>query len=77
MMFLLVSFLHRFTQVLRHVCVTLRNKNNPTPQFLQEFSMAKINFLRFPQHSKRFFVKVVEGTQSDALHDLRNSLRKH
>jgi hypothetical protein len=77
MMFLLVSLLHRFTQVLHRVCVTLRNKNNPTPQFLQEFSMTKIDFLRFLQCSKGFFVKVVEGTQSDALRDLRNSLRKH
>ena len=39
--------------------------------------MSKINFLRFLQLSKEFFVKVVEDTQSDALHDLRNSLRKH
>ena len=39
--------------------------------------MLKINFLRFIQCSKGFFVKVVEDTQSVALHDLRNSLRKH
>ena len=39
--------------------------------------MTKINFLRFLQLSKGFFVKVVEGTQSDVLHDLRNDLRKH
>ena len=39
--------------------------------------MSKINFLRFLQSSKGFFVKIVEGTQSDALHDLRKSLRKH
>lgn len=39
--------------------------------------MLKINFLRFLQYSKEFFVKVVEDTQSVTLHDLRNSLRKH
>ena len=51
-------------QALRCVCATLRNKNNPTLQFLQEFFGVKTIFLCFIQADVRLFVEIVEGMQA-------------
>ena len=56
--------LHRFVQALHCICTTLRNKDNPTPQFLQEFFGVKIIFLCFAQADASLFVEIVEGTQA-------------
>jgi hypothetical protein len=68
--------LRRFTQSLRFCCTTLRNKNNPTLQFLQEFSRSKIYFLLFAQQPASFFVENIESEQRVRLHDLRKLVRK-
>ena len=47
-------------------CTALRNKNNPTTRFLQEFFGTKLYFPHFAQRTAVFFVKIVENT-SDGL----------